>query len=191
VKKKIILMLLIGNAIQAQQEKRFAIIPSIGVSLSNISGAKDSYYENLIGPRVGIVGEYKINKIFGIQTGVNYVGMGAKVKNTFYSDNFRYYEIPLNFNFFMGKSKRLYLTTGSSFSFLKHAGGSNGDLKEYVEKKQFGISYGLGYRIKLSKNNDLDIGLVGFRGLTDISIIEETDLKNNYLSFNLGYVFKI
>ena len=63
--------------------------------------------------------------------------------------------------------------------------------KEAIESFQLGLSYGIGYKIEISKKFGILLDAQFFSGLTNISNIPNTNIKNAGGGYNLGAVIEL
>ncbi|MBC7438929.1 MAG: hypothetical protein H7250_02950, partial [Flavobacterium sp.] len=88
-------------------------------------------------------------------------------------------------------TRKWNLNFGPSIGFITSANTNGVDIKNLVNATQFGISYGIGYKIEASENISILIDYQAMTGLSDITKESTTDIKNVYVSFNVGCVFKL
>ena len=69
--------------------------------------------------------------------------------------------------------------------------GNTVNIKPYVDSSQYGISYGIGYKLEVTDNFSLMMDFQGFSGLNDVAKDAVLNRKNAGSSFNLGGVFKL
>lgn len=192
--KKIILTLavaLITTFVNAQLREKgtIEVIPQIGYSSSNYYGTSVVASDPVDGFTFGVGGDYFFNNRWSLRSGILFQTMGAQAYQIV--EKLNYITIPVNANWHFGSTRKWNLNFGPSVGFLTSAKSNGEDIKELANTTQIGLSLGIGYKIEVSPKISILIDYQGLAGLNDISKSSDTNIKNNFGSFNLGLVFKI
>ena len=182
-----LLLISFGGFSQERDSGTIELIPNIGYSSSFLNGD-----EVLVAPRrdvqFGIIGDYFFNDRWSLRSGLSYFSMGASFTRV--ELTFDYLNIPINANWHFGSTRKWNLNFGVTPGFLLKADGSGEDLKDYYKSFQLAISYGIGYKIKVSDSFSILIDGQGLFGVTNI--LEKSDnftRLNAGSSINVGGVF--
>lgn len=134
--------------------------------------------------------DYFFNDRWSLRSGLLYQTMGTQFFG--YEEKLNYLTLPINANWHFGSTRKWNLNFGPSIGFLMSAENNQGqDLKDLVNSTQFGLSYGIGYKIEVNEKFSI---LVDFQGMTGLSEIDKEgvfNIKNAASSFNVGGVFKL
>ena len=174
---------------QAREKGTIELTPQIGYVTSYFDAEGTSSEDSRSSIRFGVTGDYFFNDRWSLRSGVVYSSMGADVVGQEFAVN--YINIPLNANWHFGSTRKWNLNFGFTPSFLASADVSGIDFSDAVENFQFGLSYGIGYKLELTEKLSLLFDLQGFTGLTDIAIDPDTKIENVSGSLNIGAVFKL
>jgi Outer membrane protein beta-barrel domain len=169
--------------------------------LSETSGGTTISYESKIGLQLGVIAEIGLSENLVFQPGLLYTRKGTTINygSSFPSIkiNINYFEIPLNFlyKFPLGsESNKFFVNLGPYIGYAISGNFSDGtdskDLKigttttDNVTPFDLGLNFGAGVNLgKLLIN--LNYGL----GLSNISSLNNENVKNTNLSLCLGYFF--
>lgn len=185
----VVLTATFANA-QVREKGTIEIIPQIGYSSSN-------YYGNDVGSgnspitsvSYGVAGDYFFNKTWSLRSGLLFQTMGTEIIGI--KEKLNYLTIPINANWHFGSTKKWNLNFGPSFGFLMSAKDDSTDIKDLTNSTQFGLNYGIGYKIEVSDKISILIDYQGMSGFSDVSKDSSTNIKNAYGSFDVGCVFKL
>jgi hypothetical protein len=196
MRKLFILFLLAGVTVTAQKraEGTIELVPHIGYSSYSEIGNYASGLNPKTSVNYGVAGDYYFNNRWSLRTGLLAQTMGATGVGV--DDKLNYLNIPINANWHFGSTRKWNLNFGLTTSFLMSASGLDGDgntvnIKPYVDSSQYGISYGIGYKLEVTDNFSLMMDFQGFSGLNDVAKDAVLNRKNAGSSFNLGGVFKL
>jgi hypothetical protein len=168
----------------------------------------------------GISIEYKVKNRFSIQTDISYERKGTVargMKPNFNVDTFQsienqpfhtriyfdYITIPLLLKLQTGNKVNFYVEGGGFIGFLLDGKFvTTGDtitkqtenMTKLNNKDDLGISFGLGFNIKINKNKLLTFGLRNNLGLVSIAntpVYDDGTIKSNSTNFVLGYKWDI
>lgn len=177
---------------------------SLDITDSNIDG-RTSFH-------LGITAEFEMSDTFSIQSELLYSAQGATeddgetIGTTVYNDDYKfklnYLQIPVMAKFYV--SEGLSLEVGPQIGFLLSADVENDystidngtvldsgsieiDYKDFMKSVDFGLNFGLGYKL----DSGLNFGLRYNLGLNDVYDVDgsNTEIKNRVLQLSVGYNF--
>ncbi|SEB42905.1 Outer membrane protein beta-barrel domain-containing protein [Tenacibaculum sp. MAR_2009_124] len=179
-----------------------------GLSLSNLSvensfGAQS--FDSSTNFHFGGVVEFKLSEKFSIQPELlfsrqgNVVilkgGNGIAITDFEETTRLDYLNIPVmvkyyfikNFSVEVGPQIGVLLSAKSILEDKSVTGNGDekNDIKEYIESLDYGVNFGVGYKL----DNGINFGLRYNLGLSDIVISENNTLKNRAFQISLGYNF--
>jgi hypothetical protein len=193
--KKIILCALVlcaftlANA-QSREIGTFELTPFLGSSSSNYNfdGKTSSANSPINSVTYGIDGDYYFNNRWSIRSGLLIQTMGSEYNRI--TEKLNYLTIPINANWHFGSTRKWNLNFGPSIGFLMSAKANDTDINNLVNPTQYGLNFGIGYRIEIQKNIGILIDYQGMSGSSDISKASG-NLTNVYSTFDVGCVFKL
>ena len=204
----IITMTLAAFTLQAQDvtfgAKAGLNFASLDITDSNIDG-RTSFH-------LGITAEFEMSDTFSIQSELLYSAQGATedagetIGTTVYNDDYKfklnYLQIPVMAKFYV--SEGLSLEVGPQIGFLLSADVENDystidngtvldsgsieiDYKDFMKSVDFGLNFGLGYKL----DSGLNFGLRYNLGLNDVYDVDgsNAEIKNRVLQLSVGYNF--
>lgn len=185
-------IILLSRVLIAQENSTgtIEITPNIGYTSTFLNGDEIDDLGSRNSFQFSVFGDYYFNKRWSIKLGLSYFSMGATIPIA--RLNLDYLNIPLNANWHFGKAKSWNLYFGIAPGFLLNGKMNGEDVKDFYKPFQLAISYGLGYKIKISNNFSILIDGYGLIGLSNI--IKDPDgftRLNAGGSVNLGGVFKL
>lgn len=173
------------------------ITPKIGSSSFSEYDDNDSTDSNS-GVEFGATIDYYFNDRWSLRSGLVFDKMGAEYKNDgiYYEDKLNYLSIPVNANWHFGSTRKWNLNFGLSPSFLTKATAVVNDISydddgSNIKSFQLGLSFGIGYKIEITKKIGILIDAQWFNGLTNINKANQNDITNGGFSFNLGGVIQL
>jgi opacity protein-like surface antigen len=206
MKNKIILLFALLIVLSAQSQKaQFGIKGGLNLANAKLTGEGAPDGNSLTGFHIGLFTDIKISKKFSFQPELLYSTQGTQFNLTvdfegdsYYTSNklkFGYFNIPLMMKYYA--DPKFYLEFGPQIGFLTKADlevnvlgtSSTQDFIDSMNKTDFGLNFGLGYdvskKVVLSAryNQGLSNGLDAPPG-------DNSTLKNNVISFSLGYKFQ-
>jgi hypothetical protein len=200
--KKILLSLValvsfgLANA-QIKEKGTFEITPKIGSSSFSENNEGESTDSNA-GVQISVTGDYYFNNRWSLRSGFVIDKMGGKYYSGFdkYEDKLNYLSIPINANWHFGSTRKWNLNFGLSPSFLTNATTKYNGISQKIpstdiESFQLGFTYGIGYKIEITKQFGLLIDAQFFDGLTNINNASDARITNSGFSFNLGGVIQL
>ncbi len=133
----------------------------------------------------GVLAEIPISEKFSLQPELMYSGQGYAGEATDERVALNYLNIPLMGKYYL--TKGFSLETGPQIGFLLSAKGKDTDDKDAFKTVDFGVNFGLGYKL----DNGLNFGVRYNLGLSDINNIDGfTDKnKNRVFQLSVGYIF--
>lgn len=203
--KKILLPLIVlisfasANA-QSKEKGTVEITPKIGYSSFSEHNEEDNTSSNS-GVAFGATADYYFNNRWSLRSGLVFNKMGGEYDNIGgkgkWEDKLNYLSIPLNANWHFGSTRKWNLNFGFSPSFLLNAevidpaGNSTGISGSDIKSFQLGFTFGIGYKIEVTKKFGILIDYQGFVGLTNINNTSNSNITNIGDSFNVGGVIEL
>lgn len=184
---------------QSRTKGTFEITPKIGYS-SFIEHNENNSNDNNSGVELGVTADYYFNNSWSLRSGLIFDKMGGQnisgSGTHSYEDKLSYLCIPINANWHFGNTRKWNLNLGLSPSFLISSkyieyDVTNNISKDEIKPFQLGLTYGIGYKIKITEKFGLLIDSQFFKGLTNVSNTPNFSYTNSGYSFNLGGVFKL
>lgn len=196
MKKSLLVVALVAfgfaNA-QTKEKDTFEITPKIGTSNFFENNEYDSSGYNS-GVEFGATVDYYFNNRWSLRSGLIVDKMGGRYNDAghIYEDKLNYLSIPINVNWHFGSTRKWNLNFGLSPSFLLSAKVNNIYIPSSdIESFQLGLTYGIGYKIEITKKFGILIDTQFFNGLTNINKASEIRILNAGYSFNLGGVIQL
>ena len=154
-----------------------------GLNFATISGDNTNGIDAVTSFNFGVLSEISISDKFSFQPELMYSGQGYS-----FNDNtiaLSYLNVPLMGKYYV--TKGLSVEAGPQIGFLLAAKNEKTDVKDSFNTVDFGVNFGLGYKLE----NGLNFGVRYNLGLTDINNLEGYSAKNKNGVFQLsvGYFF--
>jgi opacity protein-like surface antigen len=205
MKKNLLLFALIIGFASHAQKPQFGLKAGLNIANAALSGDGSPDGKSLAGFHVGLFTDFKLSSKFSFQPELLYSAQGTQFD---YVVNFEgvnydtssklklnYINIPLMMKYYA--DPKFYLEFGPQIGFLTSADievtvlgtTSTQDFKDSMNSTDFGLNFGLGYdvskKVVLSAryNQGLSNGFNTEPG-------DNSKLKNNVISFSLGYKFQ-
>ena len=196
------LIIFTSIALNAQDKGDFEFGFNVGLNLSTVSELTSNDSPD---PRVSFnvagTGEYYFSDRWGIKAKLIFDNKGWSNgffenldTNEFFTTDYRlsYINIPVMANWHFGGKRNWYLNFGGYVGFLASAEATdiNMDLEDAFNSTDFGLSYGIGYKLLLNDKMSLYFEYDEQLGLIDV--FESNDgsaLTNNRSSLNIGVLF--
>lgn len=205
MKKVILFIVLIFSiiTISAQNKGDFEMGGNIGLNLSTVSSidnndAADAKVQYNIGASL----EYYFSDSWGIKTKLIYDNKGwangffenLDTNEIFITDyRLSYVTVPVMANWHFGSRKNWYLNFGAYLGFLSSAEATdiNIEAKEFFTSTDFGLTFGVGYRVLLNDKLTLYFEYDEQAGLLEIfdNPSSNSTTRNSRSSFNIGLLF--
>ena len=148
----------------------------------------------------GWIGEYRFNKGFGLQTGLEYLekGKSRKENGIRTSYKFNYLEVPLLAKYTAGEKAgfkndiQFYAVAGPYISYLlsakRHENNNSVSISDLANNVDAGIRFGFGFEFPFSGASRLRLGLNYDMGLTNV-YHSESEIQNKLATVNVGLLF--
>jgi hypothetical protein len=171
----------LGFANVNAQEIKFGV--KGGLNFASISGDNTKGIDVVTSFNFGVLSEIPISDKFSFQPELMYSGQGYS-----FNDNtiaLSYLNIPLMGKYYL--TKGLSVEAGPQIGFLLSAKNDKTDVKDSFNNFDFGVNFGLGYKL----DNGLNFGVRYNLGLTDINNLDNSSskYKNGVLQLSVGYFF--
>lgn len=199
--KKILLLLItlisftFTNA-QSREKGVWEITPKIGYSSFSENNEGEST-DSSTGVAFGATTDYYFNNRWSLRSGLIFNKMGGEYEyGGKWEDKLNYLSIPINANWHFGSTRKWNLNFGLSPSFFLNgevdtAGKTIGIPKSDIESFQLGFTFGIGYKIEITKKFGILLDYQGFAGLTNINKSSSAKITNNGDGFNIGGVIQL
>jgi hypothetical protein len=154
-----------------------------GLNFASISGDNTKGIDAVTSFNFGVLSEIPISDKFSFQPELMYSGQGYS-----FNDNtiaLSYLNIPLMGKYYL--TKGLSIEAGPQIGFLLSAKNEKTDVKDSFNTFDFGVNFGLGYKL----DNGLNFGVRYNLGLTDINNLDNSSIenKNGVFQISVGYFF--
>jgi len=179
----------------AQNNVEFGL--KAGINLSTITGDDADSFSSRTGFHVGFVSEIEISETFSFQPELLYSAQGSDWSEDFVSESFEgtykvdYLNVPLMAKFYVveGFSLEAGPQVGLLLSAKAEGDFADDDLKDYLKGIDFGVNFGLGYKL----DGGLNFGARYNLGLSDANddtdFLGDSTYKNGVFQFSVGYFF--
>ncbi|MFH6958143.1 porin family protein [Flavobacterium aquidurense] len=160
-----------------------------GLNFANVSGDNTKGLDVVTSFNFGVVAEIPVSEKFSFQPELMYSGQGYGFNNNNNNNNntiaLNYLNIPLMGKYYV--TKGLSVEAGPQIGFLLSAKNEKKDVKDSFNTFDFGVNFGLGYKL----DNELNFGVRYNLGLTDINNVNNSSIKNKNGVFqvSVGYFF--
>lgn len=190
--KKVFLVFAIvtlGFTVNAQ-EVTFGV--KAGLNLASIAGDDTDGLDSRTSFHVGGVAEISISEKFSVQPELLYSAQGAKesFEGIDIEVNLDYINIPIIAKYYV--SEGFSLEAGPQVGFLMSAKakaeGQSEDLKDFVKGIDFGLNFGVGYKLDSGLNFGARYNL-GLSNINDGEGSDEFKNQNSVIQFSVGYFF--
>jgi hypothetical protein len=154
-----------------------------GLNFASISGDNTNGIDVVTSFNFGVVSEISISDKFSFQPELMYSGQGYSFKENTIA--LSYLNIPLIGKYYL--TKGLSVEAGPQIGFLLSAKNEKTDVKDSFNTFDFGVNFGLGYKL----DNGLNFGVRYNLGLTDINNLDDSSskYKNGVFQLSVGYFF--
>tara|TARA_B110001452_G_C15150570_1_gene400458 strand:+ start:232 stop:786 length:555 start_codon:yes stop_codon:yes gene_type:complete len=154
-----------------------------GLNFASIGGDNSGDVDLVTAFNFGLVAEIHISEKFSFQPELMYSGQGYSFNDDTTALN--YLNIPLMGKYYL--TKGFSIEAGPQIGFLLSAKNDKTDVKNSFNTVDFGVNFGLGYKL----DNGLNFGARYNLGLSDINNIDNSSNKNRNGVFQLsvGYFF--
>ena len=147
-----------------------------GLNLAQIKGVTNQGSDRITDFSLGFLTEIPISEKFSFQPELLYSGQGSSTK-------LNYLNIPLMGKYYL--TRGLSLEAGPQLGYLLSAKNNGTNLKSTFHKFDFGVNFGLGFKLK----NGFNFGARYNLGLSDINKTINTSCKhkNEVFQLTIGY----
>lgn len=157
-----------------------------GLNIAFITGDNTKDFKPNTDFHFGVMAEWKISDKFALQPEIVYSGQGSDIN--FESEGrvaLNYLNVPIMGKYYI--SKGLSLEAGPQIGFLLSTNGGTIDYKDFLKPTDFGVNFGLGYKL----DNGLNFSARYNLGLTNINNVDGfTDKnRNGVFQLSVGYFF--
>ncbi|WDF64362.1 porin family protein [Flavobacterium sp. KACC 22763] len=154
-----------------------------GLNFATISEDNTENADFVTSYNIGVMSEIPLSEKFSFQPEIMYSRQGYSFNNDVIAMN--YLNIPLMGKYYV--TKGLSLEAGPQIGFLLSAKNEKTDVKDSFNTFDFGVNFGLGYKLE----NGLNFGVRYNLGLTDINNVDNSSIKNKNGVFqvSVGYFF--
>ena len=185
----------LANA-QIKEKGTIEITPKIGTSSFTEYDEDGNSTKFNSGVELGATVDYYFNDRWSLRSGLIFDKMGGKydVGDPYlWEDKLNYMTVPINANWHFGSTRKWNLNFGLSPSFLLSAKVNDEEIpSNTIESFQLGLSFGIGYKIEVTKRFGILVDAQWFNGLTNINNMPESgEITNGGYSFNLGGVIQL
>ncbi|MBA9072710.1 hypothetical protein GGR22_000836 [Flavobacterium gossypii] len=156
-----------------------------GLNFASISGDNTKDIDAVAAFNFGLLSEIPISDKFSFQPEVMFSGQGYSFKDNDNLVALNYLNVPLMGKYYL--TKGLSIEAGPQLGFLLSAKNEKKDVKDSFKTFDFGVNFGLGYKL----DNGLNFGARYNLGLTDINNLDNSSSKNKngVLQVSVGYFF--
>lgn len=154
-----------------------------GLNFASVSGDNTEGIDGVTSLNFGVLSEIPISDKFSFQPELMYSGQGYSFNENTIA--LSYLNLPLMGKYYI--TKGLSVEAGPQIGFLFSAKNEETDVKDSFNSFDFGVNFGLGYKLE----NGLNFGARYNLGLTDINNLDNSSSKNKNGVFQLsvGYFF--
>ncbi|MCA0153848.1 porin family protein [Winogradskyella vincentii] len=184
-------MAFFGTAILQAQVKFGA---KAGVNFASITGEDTDDLDGITSFHIGAMVEIPVSEKFSVQPELLYSAQGATTSEDGMDLDFKvnYINVPIMAKYFVAEG--LSLEAGPQLGFLIDAEIEGGDvsidIKDQVNSFDFGVNFGLGYKLDSGLNFGARYNLGLSDGNDDPEFFEsEEAFKNGVFQFSIGYFF--
>lgn len=158
-----------------------------GVNFATLTGDTEGI-KSRTSFHVGALVEIPISEKFSVQPELMYSGQGAKDESSDDEIKLDYLNIPIMAKLYVAEG--FSIEVGPQVGFLLSAkeefDGQSDDIKDFVKGTDFGVNFGLGYKMETGLNFGARYNL----GLSNINDFGGDDsVKNGVFQISIGYMF--
>lgn len=191
MKKLVTMTIIFGISMMVNaQDVKFGL--KGGVNFASISGKGVDKVKTKTAFHVGILSEIPITDKFSFQPELLYSAQGIKENDNNAELKLDYFQIPLMGKYYVAEG--LSVQAGPQIGLLisakaKVAGEGEDDIKDLMKKTDFGLNFGLGYKLDNGLNFDARYNL----GLSKIFkkdyYLGDIKAYNSVIQISIGYLF--
>jgi hypothetical protein len=175
---------------QVRERGTVELTPNIGYTASTLYGDDIDGFDARKALQAGLLVDVFFNDRWSLRTGASFMSMGAREDGV--DIVLDYLQVPINANWHFGSERKWNLNFGLSPGFLATADFGGLDVGDNLRSFQLAISYGIGYKIEVSKSFSILFDAQSVVGISNIAEADQ-DFKNTNSggSLNAGAVFKL
>lgn len=149
-----------------------------GLNIAQVKGLDAQGSDRITDYNFGFQVEMPISEKFSFQPELLYSGQGSSI-------NLNYLNMPLMGKYYL--TKGFSLEAGPQVGYLLSAKNNNTNVKSSFHKFDFGVNFGLGFKLE----NGLNFGARYNLGLSDINNVDGFTCKhkNEVFQLSIGYFF--
>jgi opacity protein-like surface antigen len=170
-----------------------------GVNFSDITGEEVDSFNGRTSLHIGVIAEIMVSDMFAVQPELIYSSQGSDYEDSEDGFDFSgtvkldYLNIPVMAKYYIGEGG-FSVEAGPQIGFLLSAKdefeGEEEDIDEFVKGTDFGVNFGLGYKLE----NGLHFGARYNLGLSDNLDVDDfeaegAEYKNSVIQVSVGYFF--
>ncbi|MCK8481509.1 porin family protein [Psychroserpens algicola] len=135
---------------------------------------------------IGVMAEWKITNKFSLQPEIIYSGQGADINvGSEGRVSLNYLNVPLIGKYYV--TEKLSLEAGPQIGFLLSTKGGTLDYKELLKPIDYGVNFGLGYKLDNGLNFNLRYNL-GLSNINDVDGFTDKN-RNGVVQLSVGFFF--
>lgn len=154
-----------------------------GLNFATISGDNIKSTGTVAAFNLGVMSEIPLSEKFSFQPELMFSGQGYSLSDDVVALN--YLNVPLMGKYYL--TKGFSVEAGPQLGFLLSAKHESIDIKDSLKTFDFGLNFGLGYKLE----NGINFGARYNLGLTNINDVEGSSNKNRngVIQVSVGYFF--
>ena len=165
-----------------------------GVNFSDITGDDVDSFNGLTSFHIGVVAEIPVSDMFAVQPELIYSAQGSDYEESEFSGSVKadYLNVPIMAKFYVGEggfSVEAGPQVGLLLSAKDEYDGGDEDIKDFLKSTDFGVNFGLGYKME----SGLNFGARYNLGLSNVNDSDDLDsgaeYKNSVIQVSVGYFF--
>lgn len=184
-----ILSSLFFTSLTIHAQSKFSLGPNAGFGHSSVSNYDNETFK--LAANAGLSLVYSATEHFGIGLDAKYSYEGVKTGKDQGID-LNYFRFPLKAIYFFndyGDKLRPKIFAGPSFGFLSSAKANDVDVKNSFNSSDVGLTAGVGFNYRLSKDTWFNGDLNYLHGLSDVTKSAAVKNQNRNLGLNVGVNF--
>jgi|SRR5690554_1091538 len=183
MKKLLLLTVLAVSGLANVQAQEIQFGAKAGLNFASITGDHTGGIEVVTAFNFGVLAEISLTEKFSFQPELMYSGQGYDFEDDTVA--LGYFNMPLMGKYYLIKG--LSVEAGPQIGFLLSAKNDKTDVKDAFNTVDFGVNFGLGYKL----DNGLNFGARYNLGLSDINNVDGSlyKNKNGVFQVTIGYFF--
>lgn len=182
-----------ADASATASDKKVVFGAKAGVNFADITGDDVESFKGLTSFHLGAVAEIPICNSISLQPELLYSRQGSDYEEASFSGSVKadYLNVPVMAKYYLGEG--FSVEAGPQIGFLMSAkdeyDGGDDDIKDYLKSTDFGVNFGLGYKL----DNGLNFSARYNLGLSNVNDSNDLDAgaeyKNSVIQIGIGYFF--